>query len=398
MNFKKLFLALFMVLMLSFSVSALSTSQISNVNIIGYMNKTNESYPAYFAGDLTVYNDTNSGKVLYVNTTSGKTEFWNPAEGANDYVSVYHDGSYGRITSGAGAIRFSPNNAERFHMDGASFLPLSANIRDLGHTDYEWKSLYLGEDAGSGAYFGLDQNYRLSYNETSADELQLINGSGALMTRWGDITSIGDGTDSHSLSSNDDLFVTGKLEVDGTGYFDGTSEFVSQATYFAGIALRDNANIVFGTGSDSYLDWSTAQATENTLVWGLGDDAKSIIYTTENNKAKDHDVPAQSNPKLFMFSNEDPDNDNTRWGSISHDNTSFVIDSGSDNITLDDTTNVAGNLNLGDNELGEDKFRICYNGTQTILDMYSPNSTLFSCGVNNTGSFVCSSVSTWSCT
>jgi len=67
----------------------------------------------------------------------------------------------------------------------------------------------------------------------------------------------------------------------------------------------------------------------------------------------------------------------------------MVIDSGSDNITLDDSTNVAGNLELGDNQVGTDAGRMCYNGTQTVWEGYSNNGSLWSCGVNNTGSFVC---------
>ena len=47
-------------------------------------------------------------------------------------------------------------------------------------------------------------------------------------------------------------------------------------------------------------------------------------------------VTMKSNPTIFMHSDQDPDNDNTRWGSIAHDNVSMVIDSGSDNIKAKD--------------------------------------------------------------
>ena len=79
-------------------------------------------------------------------------------------------------------------------------------------------------------------------------------------------------------------------------------------------------------------------------------------------------VTMRTNPTIIVHSDEDPDNDNTRWGSIAHDNTTFVIDSGSDNITLDDSTTVAGDLTLGDNEVGTEFGAFWYNGTETVME------------------------------
>ena len=97
----------------------------------------------------------------------------------------------------------------------------------------------------------------------------------------------------------------------------------------------------------------------------------------------------KTNPTIFIQSAEDPDNDNTRWGSISHDNVSMIIDSGSDNITLDDDTFISGDAVLGDNQVGEDVFSVEFNGTVTVLGMVSPDGTTWKCWVDNAGSWQC---------
>ncbi|MBN1645370.1 hypothetical protein JW851_05045, partial [Candidatus Woesearchaeota archaeon] len=383
---------------------------------------------------------------------------WDDAKGTNDYMSVYHDAANGYITTGSGGLYLSPATSSVY---SRSTYPQSANNYQLGSTIGEWKNLYLGEDALSGAYFGLDQDWRMYYNETSADALILNNGTADVMA-WkggnvgigttapgealqvkgnikilseaagtgkayllgrtvtestlavsaganqyaggsvaGDIilrteatsqalilnsgtgastlvvkngkvgigqTSpamglhVGTGSSSHSLTNVNDNYITGKLEVDGTSYFDG------QTQHYAGLWMGDNDVALFGDGNDFSIMWGTGQATENTAILGLGNTAKSIIVTANSFRTDDFDHPAQTNPTIFVQSNEDPDNDNTKWGSVSHDNTSFVIDSGSDNITLDDSTNVAGDLSLGDNQVGTELLVIEDNGTHVVID------------------------------
>jgi len=144
---------------------------------------------------------------------------------------------------------------------------------------------------------------------------------------------IGDaGSTSHSLAANDDLFVSGKLEVDGISYFD------SGVYFFSFVYLGDNDDLTLGDSPDSRLDWSTAQATENTLIWGLGDTAKSIIFCDYSDRNKDFDHAGQTNPTIFVHSATDPDTDNTQWLSISHNQTDGVIACGKGTLNLGGTT------------------------------------------------------------
>jgi hypothetical protein len=72
----------------------------------------------------------------------------------------------------------------------------------------------------------------------------LGSGSGNIVIKPGTgITVIGDaGATSHSLAANDDLFVSGMLEVDSTAYFDGQIYSYSYLRNYAGIVSRGIAS------------------------------------------------------------------------------------------------------------------------------------------------------------
>jgi len=143
---------------------------------------------------------------------------------------------------------------------------------------------------------------------------------------------IGDaGSTSHSLVANDDLFVSGKFEVDGLAYFDAETIFTSVAKTW------DNVPYRMGSGNDSSLMWTTYQATAHTVVWGLGETSKSIIFCDHLDRTSDFDHAAQPNPTIFVHSATDPDTLNTEWISISHDVTDGVINVGKGTLNLGGT-------------------------------------------------------------
>ncbi len=55
---------------------------------------------------------------------------------------------------------------------------------------------------------------------------------------------------------------------------------------------------------------------------------------------------------------------------------------------MDDNTFVSDNLTAGDNTVGEEGFYVWYNGSVTVMGMYSPDGTLYDCWVNNTGGWM----------
>ena len=146
----------------------------------------------------------------------------------------------------------------------------------------------------------------LSYDPNGgAGYFELATGSGYV--------SVGAGAADSFDGDVGDLFVKSELEVDGTAYFDGLGIFATD------VKLEDDVTISFGDNADSLLDWSTAQATNNTLVWGLGDGSKSIVFTTEPNINKDFDHVGQSDPTIFLHSGTDPDTANDEYLSMYYD-------------------------------------------------------------------------------
>lgn len=152
-----------------------------------------------------------------------------------------------------------------------------------------------------------------------ATTTKYINSPGSNITicpSAGYFTQIGDaGTTSHSLAANDDLFVTGKFEVDGDVYLDGVTVIGGPDSFRMRRVLDDGGHFSIN-GSNGYGN-------------------HNFIFTSMSNDLKDHDHTGLStNPTIFLHSATNPDTDNTQWLSLTHDQTDAVISSGKGNIKL----------------------------------------------------------------
>ena len=91
----------------------------------------------------------------------------------------------------------------------------------------------------------------------------------------GDYTRIGDaGTTGHSLASEDDLLVTGKLEVDGLVFFDNTVRF-----YVAPRLITDNLEVQWGAAPDfsiTYGVWDTNAKAAYFALPHITEDANNV--------------------------------------------------------------------------------------------------------------------------
>lgn len=86
----------------------------------------------------------------------------------------------------------------------------------------------------------------------------------------GDYMRFGDAsTTSRSLNANDDVLITGELEVDGAAYFDGAFYVTGNAAVFDDVYTRDDKSLISGDGSDGILTYEGADANAKMLVWGL---------------------------------------------------------------------------------------------------------------------------------
>ena len=112
-----------------------------------------------------------------------------------------------------------------------------------------------------------------------------------ILGKSGDYVRIGDAwTTNHSLNSEDDLEVTGKLEVDGQTYFDATVNF-SGGQVNANVPLIMGDDIYFGLGGapDSRMYYETADADAKCITWMIdesddsGNNVPAWVFSEETN-------------------------------------------------------------------------------------------------------------------
>ena len=211
---------------------------------------------------------------------------------------------------------------------------------------------------------------------------------------------IGDaGVDSHSLSADDDLFVSGKGEFDGPVYFDAGAAVYSQLDLSTNVVIR-------GSNGINELNFQpTTQAAGASAIWGLTTTPYQLIITAEVNDGNDHDHSAQINPTVYIQSATDPDTRNEEWGSLSHDTANFELDSGT-NMTeivtqaeINDDAYFGADAIVGDPISDLTLFELSSNGTHIVLETfeslplfiktYTLNGTATQCYVNNSHNYIC---------
>jgi len=131
---------------------------------------------------------------------------------------------------------------------------------------------------------------------------------------------------SHSLTSGS-VIIGGALEVDGEVHFDAISRF------YARPVTQDNVNFTFGSDDDVFIDWSTQQ-TEPTMVWALGDTAKSMIFTTHANTAVDHGHGAFADPTVIIHSNNDTSVNPNEYLLLTHNQSEGIVNTGLGSLAL----------------------------------------------------------------
>lgn len=136
---------------------------------------------------------------LIWNQTSGELniltpmlKIWDDAQGADDYFKVWHDSASGFVDIGSGDFSIRLGGLTKWTYGTTYFRPNTGNTHDLGGAANEMRSVYLGEDTGSGSIFGLDQDCRIYYNETDADALQVRCGD-PLNSQWSGINYASEG-------------------------------------------------------------------------------------------------------------------------------------------------------------------------------------------------------------
>ena len=99
--------------------------------------------------------------------SDGTFKVWYGVLGTDDYLEAYHDGTDGTINVASGKLIFSVAGISQLELINTNLSPANPNVLILGGGSREIKGIYLGEGTGSGACFGLGQEYRIYYDNTN---------------------------------------------------------------------------------------------------------------------------------------------------------------------------------------------------------------------------------------
>lgn len=133
-----------------------------------------------------------------------------------------------------------------------------------------------------------------------------------IQTRSTNYWAFGDVSTGHGaeITDNADIAVNG-IDCKEVLFVDGYAQ------------LKDNSELRFGFPPHAALDWSTADASNNVLVWGFDDTSKSIVFCDYTDRASDWGstmgLAAFSNPTTIWASAAA-----TNWGGWQCDGTDLV--------------------------------------------------------------------------
>jgi len=108
------------------------------------------------------------------------------------------------------------------------------------------------------------------------------------------------------------LAVGDTLQVDESGFRAINSSGRSQTV--AEIGLGDDVDLLFGTGNDAAMLWSTGDASNHSTVVGLGDSNQSLHITDKAARATDWNISADTHPTVYVHSNTTPSTDYLKIG------------------------------------------------------------------------------------
>lgn len=213
----------------------------------------------------------------------------------------------------------SGNIVSQTDPDVAAFVPYADGGANLGSPSLYWDNIY-----GNTAFItALDTTECFEVTDSGQTATSTICATGTSSSTFNGWVVVGVAQPSHLSKAQGDTFVSGELEVDGATWFDNTISVLSAATFQSNVNLGDGDQFQFGSQPDSALDWSTSQ-TNDSLVWGLGDDSKSIVFTEFQWRNQSFDLGNFDYPSIVMTVG-DPDFDNTRWGAFGFSSTTDAL-------------------------------------------------------------------------
>lgn len=214
----------------------------------------------------------------------------------------------------------------------SSLLPATNNTVALGSTSKMWSDIFLasgailnfnnGETTLSQSAGGLNLNTDLAVNGgdliTSAATATLFNTNATTLSIGGAATTMTIGA------------TTGITTIRNQANHNSIAGFNSYINLQTG---NNNGAKFFG------VNQASAGGNKTMLFSGAADDQQIVFGSfTAVNAGRDFDHAAPSTPTFFFHSDEDPDTDNTEWGSFTHDGINVVHGAGKGAIIKDTVT------------------------------------------------------------
>jgi len=185
--------------------------------------------------------------------------------------------------------------------------------------------------------------------------LRLVPG-GAAYTQIGDL-----GYSNKGLNTNDDRYVSKKLEVEGEAWFD----YSLNATY--AFNVWDNIPILFGLGREARIQWSTVQTYDSLFIGvkcGSTVGSGNILICDAGDYNANFGHPISANPTLYIQSaNAAAPSEHLK---LYHDQTNGQIMCGSGDFCL---TASAGSVFLSSSS---GRVVVYRGGVQSYLEVFDP--------------------------
>ncbi|MBU0570397.1 hypothetical protein KKB40_06525 [Patescibacteria group bacterium] len=236
-------------------------------------------------GDQNILTASASGTTV-ANLT--RTGYWQVADGATGTpaYSFKDDTDSGMYRVGADTLGFAVNSAGELGLSATSLYPITTEGLALGSTANEFEALYLGDDTG--AYFGLDQDWHLTYDEAGDDRLELTTaGTSGMLISSATVSGTGLLATFDSVTTGTGLSVSVDALTTGTGMLiDNAANTLTTGTL---LQVQSTATSLT-TAADAFLgyyNWnpgSSATATGDLVRINIGANGNvtNLLNVTDN--------------------------------------------------------------------------------------------------------------------
>jgi len=237
-------------------------------------------------------------------------------------------------TKTGGTTKWRVDNSGNMFMHGSKiYMSTTSGSAHILSQGGDGINIRQNSDLASGDFMDIDASADLTASSGTQSFLKInpdINQSGTAGYNGIllDVTETGTGSGATNLI---DLQVgsSSKFSVTNGGLMTAASSLVTGSSNFG-------ATNTTGVQINPYASYDSAH-------FGLGSNyGRQLVFTDRVNTGKDHDHAETTDPTLFLHSVTDPNSDNTQYGSLTHDQTDFVIDTGTGDVKIDDDLNVTG--------------------------------------------------------